>query len=175
MDLELIETGGGGDLLKKGNDLSMIFGFENMPYLALFGGNVESSTPSKRVANEQDFSWWGNALLFPNTPETQFNSLTERTLHQVALTSAGRLVIEDAIKKDLEFMRPFAIVKVDTAIIATDHIRIAITIQQPDNLEAKEFIFLWDSTRAELTGASYRPNPVVTHPEFLEYELQFYL
>ena len=37
MDLKLIETGNGGDLVKLGDNLELINGFQNMPYLAKIG------------------------------------------------------------------------------------------------------------------------------------------
>lgn len=151
MDLEVIETGNGGDLVLKGNDLAFIFGFQNMPYLALFGGNVEASTPVERIPSEQAFDWWGNSLL-PNKPEVQFNSLTERTLNNVAVNSAGRLEIENAVKKDLEFMDAFAKVSVDVSIVSTDRVRILVSILEPENLDPKEFQFIWDFTKQELTN-----------------------
>ena len=58
MDLKLIETGNGGDLVKNSKDLEVIFGFQNMPYLALFGGNPGFSTPTQRPENSQAFDWW---------------------------------------------------------------------------------------------------------------------
>lgn len=175
MDAEIIETGNGGDLNRKGNDLAMVFSFENMPYLALFGGNKEAVTTT-RLPSEQGFDFWGNAMLWPNDPSIQFNSLTEHTLENTPLTSAGRIIIEEAIKKDLEFMRPFAEVTVTTEIIATDHLRIGIGIRQPDNLQAKEFIYIWENGRLVLPEEQYQENTVVIPTdESLQYELQFYL
>ncbi len=149
MDLEVIESGNGGDLVLKGNDLSFIFGFQNMPYLALFGGNVIASTPVERIPSEQAFDWWGNSLL-PNKPEVQFNSLTERLLNNIAVNSSGRLEIENAVKKDLEFMSTFANVSVDVSIVSTDRVRILVTILEPENLDPKEFQFIWDFTNQEI-------------------------
>ena len=80
MDLRVIETKNGGDLVSKKRDLSVIEGFENMPYLALFGGCTEQSTPLLRVKSEQAFDWWGNNLFFPNDQSKQLNSITERIL-----------------------------------------------------------------------------------------------
>lgn len=162
MDLKLVETLNGGDLVKKPKDLSVIRGLQNMPYLALFGGNVEASTPTKRIESQQAFDWWGNSLLMPQDQSTQFNSQTERVLHSVALNSAGRLLVEQAVIKDLQFMRPFANIAVRTAIVALDTIAIGILIQEPDNLQAKEFIYIWDATKQELTdiadeGGGYTP------------------
>jgi hypothetical protein len=172
MDIEIVETGNGGDALLKGADLSLISGFENFPYLALFGGNTEASTPQKRLESAQAFDYWGNAFL--PTETLRFNSETEKALHDIPLTSSGRLLIEQAIKNDLLFMRPFAEVKVQTEIIATDNLKISIGIKKPDNLEEKQFIYIWDSTAGELAAnESYTANPYVVPDEFLQYELQF--
>lgn len=153
MDLKLRETGNGGDINFKGRDLSLAFSFENMPYLALFGGNVEASTPSKRLESDQAFDWWGNALLFANDKNIQFNSLTERTLHNVALNSAGRVLIEQAIKKDLEFMQEFAEVSVSVAIISDDVLQIDIGIKQPNNLVEKKHRYMWDAEKGLMFGS----------------------
>lgn len=151
MDLELVETGNGGDLVKKPKDLSVIEGFENMIYLALFGGNVEQDTPTRRIESAQAFDFWGNNLFLPQDQSRQFNSQTERALHSVPLTSSGRLQILNAVKADLKFMKPFANVASDVIIYATDKVAIGIKLEQPDNLQAKEFIYIWDATRKELT------------------------
>lgn len=175
MDLKVIETGNGGDITKNGNDLAMVFSFENMPYLALFGGNVEAVTPQKRLESEQAFDFWGNSLLFTNDTSIQFNSLTEKTLQITPLTSSGRLIIENAIKSDLEFMAPFAEVTVVTEIVATDQINIGIGIKKPDNLEEKRFIYIWENGKLLLLDEEYRINPVAMTDEFLQYELNAFL
>lgn len=175
MDLQVIETGNGGDLKLSGSDMAKVYSFENMPYLALFGGNKAAVT-RQRLANEQAFDFWANALLWPNDPSVQMNSYTERALDDTPLTSAGRLIIEEAIKKDLEFMRPFAIIRVETEIIATDHLRIGIGIREPGNLQEREFIWIWEAGKLTLLNDDYVFPPVlIPGDEFLQYELQFYL
>lgn len=169
MDIKLIETNNGGDLVRYANDFSIIYGLENMPYLAMFGGNVKSSTPSKRLPTEQAFDWWGNSLM-KNDSSIQLNSLTERTLGNTSLTSAGRIKIEQAVKNDLEFMKPFADVSVSVTIIATDKITIEIFIKQPDNLQDKEFIYVWDATKKELLDEESN----APMPEVIEYFDDFY-
>lgn len=151
MDLKLVETNNGGDIIKNPKDLQVIYGLENMPYLALFGGNVNASTPVRRLSNEQAKDWWGNTLFFPNDAGLQFNSLTEGVLQNVALNSSGRVQIEQAVLSDLAFMKEFAEVSVSVSIPATDRVEISITIQEPDNQQAKEFTFLWDATKNELS------------------------
>jgi len=150
MDLKLRESYSGGELVKTTKDFEVIYGFGNMPYLALFGGNVESSTPSERVATEQNKDYWGNEILMVDEPGLQFNSETERVLNKTPLTSAGREIIQQAVFQDLRFMKDFARVGVSVAIIATDKVRIGIRLEEPDNLQARDFIFIWDATRNEL-------------------------
>lgn len=151
MDVEVVETGNGGDLVKTKKDLSVIRGWQNNPYLSMFGGNVEQSTPARRFPNEQRFDYWANELLLGD-PSLQFNSITEKTLMEQPLTSAGRIRIEEAIKQDLLHMKKFADVLVQTQIVAVDKIIIGIRIRQPDILENKDFVYIWDAANQELTN-----------------------
>lgn len=171
MDLALIENSNGGDIVKTAKDVSVIYGLQNMPYIALFGGNVKAST-SKRVKNEQGFDWWGNLLLMRENPDVQYNSLTERTLLNTPLTSAGRIIIEQAVIKDLQFMKAFARVGVAVSIVATDRILIAIKLQEPDNLEDKYFLFIWDATRKELVDKE-TGGGVTTAEDFKIFDFSF--
>jgi hypothetical protein len=152
MDLEVIETGNGGDLVKNPKDLSVIDGFQNMPYLAMFGGSPGFPTPVDRPENSQAFDWWGNSLLLNDNQSVQFNSLTEEILTKVALNSSGAARIEQAIKDDLDFMTEFANVDVSVSIISDDKVAIGIVLIEPDNEQNKAFIFIWDATNEELSA-----------------------
>lgn len=156
MDLRVIESLNGGDLVKKTKDLSIVEGFENMPYLAMFGGNVEQSTPVNRPESTQMFDWWGNSLLFTDNPSQQFNSITEKTLNEVALNSQGRILIEEAVLADLEFMREFAELEVSVSIIDNDKVEISILIDQPDNKQDKKYEFIWDQTLKSLIDTTLK-------------------
>lgn len=138
-DLALIETdGNGGDIQLRGNDLAVVNSIENMPYLAMFGGNVLQSSTADVNVDSKD--WWGNKLLMTNDASIQFNSLTERVLNSTALTSGGRITIENAIKKDLEFFAPTSTVTVVVSIIATDRISVNIKIVTP--FEGQQLIII---------------------------------
>lgn len=151
MDLQVIEdAGNGGDLVRKGKDLSVIDGLQNMPYLGMFGGSIEADTSNNRPASEQNFSWWGNSIISPNDLKLQFNSNTERTLMNTPLTSSGRSIILQAVVADLSFMKEFCEVAVAVSIIATDKVVIGIRLQEPDNTQQRDFVFIWDATKAEL-------------------------
>lgn len=149
MDLEVVESLNGGDLVKTTKDLKVIEGFESMPYLAMFGGNVEESTPITRIVNRQYFDWWANNLLFPKDAGVQFNSETERALNNNALTSQGRIIIEQAVKKDLSFFSDVADIKVNVSIISDDRISIGIKIAQEVS------VYIWDATNKELTDVEF--------------------
>ena len=151
MDVAIIETLNGGDISKLGNDVALALGFENMPYIAMFGGNPQQSTPSIRIGGEQNFDWFGN--VFESDPVVQTNSSTERTLRNVALNSAGRVSIEQAVNTDLQFMKAFAIVNVSVSIISDDRVQIDIEIIEPTNKQNKNFRYIWDSTLQGLTIA----------------------
>lgn len=147
-DVLILETLNGGDLNKIAGDLALSRGWENMPYIALFGGNPKQSTPIERVDGEQNFDWWGNA--FESDAGVQINSETERVLSQVNLNSNGRILIEQAVIKDLEFMTEFANVGVDVSIISDDRVQIDISIIEPTNLQNNQYRYIWDSTRGAI-------------------------
>jgi len=131
MDLELIETGNGGDLRIVGNDLAVVNGYENMPYLAMFGGS----------------EFWGNDLLFNEGTDFKFSSTTEKVLQSVALNSAGRIEIEAAILADLAFIKknvPDTKIVVSTSIVTPDRLDIAI------NIDGQAFYFEWNPSTAYL-------------------------
>lgn len=125
-DISIIETGNGGDMQMNGSDFAVVTGIENMPYLGMFGGNVEQSTGVDKLADAKD--WWANDLLMKSKPSIQMNSLVERVLNNTPLTTGGRIVIENAIKKDLEFLQEQAQIEVTAIIEATDRIKISIRV-----------------------------------------------
>ncbi|HTH58233.1 MAG TPA: hypothetical protein VL728_19440 [Cyclobacteriaceae bacterium] len=149
MDVQLRETGNGGDLVYMTRDLKTIYGFQNMAYLGMFGGNEEQSTPFKRLDTEQGFDWYGNSF-FGSDPNTFFNSETERALNNTPLTSQGRQIIIDAVKSDLQFMKDFSTVQVAVEIVATNVVVIGVKILQPDSLLDKNYLFMWDALKKEL-------------------------
>ena len=150
-DLKMIETGSGGDIIFNGSDVEVIDGFENMPYLGIYGGNIEQNT-KEFLPGEQHFDFWANNLLMLKNESIQFNSDFERLLMNIALTSSSRIDIEETIKKDLEFMKEFSTVDVSASIISTDRLSIFIKITQPDGEQTKEFVYIWDATKNELSN-----------------------
>ncbi len=145
-DLYTRETGSGGDFLILGNDLAVDKSIGSAIYMAMFGGNTEADTQVPRQAVIQDLSYWGNAIFMQQLPYCQFNSLTERTLNATPLTSAGRPVIEAAIKQDMAFLGN---VTVTVVIVSTDRINVTLKIILPSGLPAVATFVL---SRNPITG-----------------------
>lgn len=127
-DAALIETGSGGDVQIIGNDLAIIYGIENQPYLAMFGGNIEADTISN-VVQEQSFDYWANTLLMPNNQTTQFNSKLERALLKTALTSSGRIKIVNAVTQDLQYIKDSLGDNININVQIVDDNRIQVTLK----------------------------------------------
>lgn len=150
MDLLLHETGNGGDLSLNGNDVAVSDGFTNMPYIGWFGGNPLGSTTGNEIPNEQRLDWWGNSLLFPNNKNIQVNSALENALNTIPLNSEGRNLIEQAAKEDMKFFSNFAQTSVSVSILSDDKVQIDLKVNEPSNLQSKDFQYIWDATRQEI-------------------------
>lgn len=170
-DVLILETLNGGDLNKVGGDLAIAKGWENMPYIALFGGNVKQSTPTDRIEGEQNFDWWGN--VFEANTNIQINSETERVLSTVNLNSNGRILIEQAVMNDLEFMTEFANVTVDVSIISDDRVQIDIAIVEPQNLQNKQYRYIWNSTAKTIETISVYNPPIPDAVSTFDYTFDF--
>ena len=149
MDIFLKETGTGGDIEILGNDVKTVNGIQNMPYLGMFGGNIEENT-KEYTDGELRHDWFGNSLLMDQNSRVQMNSDVERFLNENALNSESRIRLEKTIKSDLSFMDEYAEFLISANIISVDRISILIKIKRPDSLESKEYLYIWDSTKNEL-------------------------
>ena len=134
MDIRLIETGQGGDIVINQSVIDGVDGYENMPYLAMFGG--------------ADF--WGN-FLFEQIPGGRVESKTEKALQDNALNSSGLRRIEDAVKEDLAFLEdniPNTTITVKTGIKYAREWQCLVTIN------GKEFAMNFNPTTNHLTYTS---------------------
>jgi hypothetical protein len=152
MDLLIQDSGSGADIVltTSQRDFVIVEGFQNMPYLAMFGGNPRASTTGERQPQEQAMDFWGNSLL-ANEPDLQFNSETERVLMEQPLTSRGRELILQAVKKDLQFMKSFCEVSAAVAIIGANRVLIGVRLKEPANLTQQEHVYIWDAVKTEVT------------------------
>lgn len=122
MDILVQEQGSGGEIIVRNNDIVMVTGFENMPYLAHFGGDA----------------WFMNDLL---TGDITFTGTTERLCRETPATSAGRKIIEDAMIADLSFLTedvPGTIYSVSVAITSTN------TFTSTIKINGQTFTYNWN-------------------------------
>ena len=135
MDVKLTEQNNGGDLTLNNNDLALVYGVENMPYIAMFAGG--------------DF--WGNDLLLAEKFRA-YLAETERMLLTVALNSQGRVEIENAVKRDLQFLLDIvqgSTLTVQTKITDDNRLEMLITFN------GQEINLLWNPQTATLTDTAH--------------------
>jgi len=108
IDLMVYETGSGGDVLIRNNDIVVVTGFENGPYLSMYEGND---------------SWMDDILL---TGDQKHTATTEAVIASTPLTSAGRVEIEEAMNTDLD----------DLATISSSSKSVAVSIAAKNRIDA---------------------------------------
>jgi hypothetical protein len=149
-DINLFESGSGGEMRILNSDLLMAETIYQTIYLALYGGNVEQSTTSEETDLEENFDYWGNQLFYSNNPDKWFNSQTERTLSTVALNGEGRKLIEDAVNADLQFLNNVVNFEVEVSISSNNRAEIAIFISEFQNQSDRQLKMVWENSRNEL-------------------------
>lgn len=149
-DIQLYETGNGGDFSIQNRDLSLVETLYQQAYLSLFGGNIEASTKGDELPTQVREDWWANSLQFRENKEKQFNSETEQALNNTPLNSAGRIEIIRAVENDLKYLKNISDVQVNVLILASNKVKIIIALQVPDNQEDKVLQIIWDNARLEV-------------------------
>jgi len=149
-DILLFETGQGGDFSIVNDDLLLGESFYQQIFLALFGGNIEASTKSQYLDGEERFDYWANALLWKNEQTKQFNSTTERVIQTTTLNSSGRIKIIEAVKVDLEYLKPIADFTVEVEILGRDNLKIIINFTEKLNQQDKSFQMIYSNAKNEL-------------------------
>jgi hypothetical protein len=156
-DILIKETGNGGDVLITGRDLALVTGWENMPYLSMFGGHIPG-------AADGDKPYWANDMIAAaGTEDMRFVSETEKTLRSVALNSAGRIKIEQAVLRDLQHIKdavPGTVINVDVRIVSDDRVSIVVDI------DGNTFEMNWnpDKIYESPQVPEYVPPPYQFHP-----------
>ena len=142
-DITIFEDGDGGELVLNNEDIGTVDGFTNMVFLAWFGGNVSESTNENLKDQEQRADWWGNSLF---KEENQFNSELEKTLNNSNISSASLINIENAAKKDLQFLKKYANIEDNAYLLNESRIELEAIITEPNKKSLKS-TFLWDATK----------------------------
>ena len=149
-DINLYETGSGGDIAIINGDVHLSESLFQTVYLALFGGNVEADTLGNEIDTQEREDYWANSLLFGQSTDKQMNSTTERTLSSVVLNSQGRLDIQRAVEVDLDFLNKVATFSVNVLILTVDSVSIEIVLQNPVNQTVEQLQFVWDNAKQDI-------------------------
>jgi hypothetical protein len=149
-DLHLYESGSGGELAFLKGDLVLTETLYQSIYISLFGGNIEASTIGNEILGQERLDFWGNSLVFANSPDKQFNSQTEKVLSETALNSRGRLTIQRAVESDLSFLNNIAKFAVEIFILDSNKVRVDIKMKTIPNQEENIYRFIWDNARNEV-------------------------
>jgi phage gp46-like protein len=123
-DVALRHTNDGGEIVAANGLLDMDDGLYGAVYLSMYGGNVEDSGSDGDKANQ----WWGN--MSELEPEQTYRSETQHALRSLPLVPASLRQIEDAVKRDLEWMvpKPASAVDVRATMPALNTIKIEVAI-----------------------------------------------
>lgn len=149
-DILIYESGDGGEWSIQNKDLALVETLWQQVYLALFGGNIEANTSPNVLITEERLDWWGNSLIYPENPEMQFNSNTERALGNTALNSAGRLTILRAVETDLDYLSPMLNYTADVELVTQDRIRIIVNFTPKGNNQNRVLVLVYDNAKNEV-------------------------
>lgn len=149
MDLKIVESHDGGDVVLKGNDLVVTDSLFNQPYISLFGGNVEQSTANVGDSDHERNDFWGNSLLMRDNVANQFNSNFQKALQETVLNSSGITKLEAVVEEDLEHLKELARLTVRISLLSNAKIKIYIHLQEIETLEDQIFTYIWDATKLE--------------------------
>ncbi len=148
-DILIFESGNGGEIAIDGNDISLNDQLLQQAYLCLFGGNIEALTNGNEPSGSLREDWWGNSLFFSQNVGKQFNSVTEKTLLETALNSAGRIKILRAAERDLESLKAWANTLVDVIINGVNKVTISIKLVQ-SNKQENTINIVWDGAKQQV-------------------------
>lgn len=149
-DIGIFESGDGGELSIVSGDLLLSESILQQVYLALFGGNIESNTIGNEIDSQERFDYWANGLLWPQNPDKQFNSNTERALNELVLNSSGRIKVINAVESDLDYLKLIVNFEVSVSIVSKNSVRISVVLLSKNNLENKQLVLVYDNAKNEL-------------------------
>lgn len=131
-DILIYESGDGGEMKLKNDDLETVSSITNSFYLALFSSKTSD--------------WWGNAELMKDNP---FSSQFEKTLDSVSITSSGLKQLEQAAIEDLNFLKEYGEISVFASVLDLNKISLKINFKEPTGSE-KIIKFVFDKLRNEI-------------------------
>lgn len=149
-DINLYESGNGGEMSIVSNDLLMSESLFQQVYLALFGGNIEAVTRGDEVIGQERFDYWANTLFFQDNPVKQFNSETEKFLINMSYTTSNRLKLIELVKSDLSYVSSLVNFSVDVKFESLNRLLIIINFTEKINQEDRVLQLVYDNSKNEI-------------------------
>lgn len=143
MDLKIIETGSGGDVVFENGDLVLGSEVYNQPYLAHFGGNKEGIS-DEYIEGKPRNDFWGNTII---QDKECFDSRFERALTQNEISSSGIKKIEQAAIDDMAYLEGFAETESTVVSKTIDRVDLHDKISSQNNVE---FSYIWNEAKDEV-------------------------
>lgn len=123
MDLLIVPTLDGGDLLTKNGQAALDPSPRTAIYLSLFGGNVDDSGDD----SDNSKQWWGN--LVATDEAAVYRSRTQWALTRYPPSPDNLTRIEEAASLDLEWLRQeFEQVDVSARMLALDRLELIVEL-----------------------------------------------
>ena len=95
-DVLLEQSDDGGEMTIESGLVALTDDFRSAVYLSMFGGNEDDD------GLDSSAQWWGN--LDEADPARRYRSRTEYTLQSLSPNSANLLLLEDAVRTDLQWL-----------------------------------------------------------------------
>ena len=149
-DINLHESGSGGEIAIVSNDLLFGESLYTQVYLALFGGNIEASTRGDELVSEVRNDYWANPLFFADNQVRQLNSETERTITNLVLNSSGRLKLLQAVENDLSYLSSLVNYSVDVQFLDFNKVLISVKFTEKGSQEDRQLQLVWNNAKNEL-------------------------
>jgi hypothetical protein len=150
INYSIYDDGNGGEIYIKESSIEYSKALYVAVYLRMFGGNVEGVTNRDNKTKEERLDWWGNDI--KGDGKSWVNSKSEKLLKSFTITQSNILLLEDAIKKDLDDLKKYGEIKVEIIHSKINQISIKINIIQGKNNQIQ---MVWENTLKEIIEVKY--------------------
>lgn len=149
-DINLHESGNGGEMSIVANDLLIGETLFQQVYLALFGGNIEAVTRGDEVIGQERFDYWANSLFFADNQTRQWNSETEKFITNMPFTTSNRLKLIEYAKIDLSYLNTLVNYSVDVAFESSNRVVIIVNFTEKGSQEDRVLQLVYDNAKNEV-------------------------
>ena len=149
-DINIHESGDGGQITILNNDLLLGEVAYNQFYLALFGGNIEANTLGNEIKSQLTSDYWQNSLFYSDRPNKQLNSNTERVLSNLVLNDSGKIELTNAINSDLSYLSSVFVFSVEVFFEPQNKVVVNINFSEKTGIQEKILQMVFNNAKKEI-------------------------